>query len=187
MHYLNPEWGCEGMNGILSIKADSFEERKNSTLRIWVPVRSFWDFWTWVRLEELGLPISLIPSMFGAFFWNSSLRVDSFIQLLYSLCKGFFHYLLCIPIYFCGVFFPFLPWVLGLISLLALVASYPMLSARLPRWPGANGGLLAYHISIALVHFILLVFYFPVKVIIFVRGNGSIDKKCTFTLSQLNF
>lgn len=42
-------------------------------------------------------------------FWNSFLRVDSFIQLLYSLCKAFFHYLLCIPIYFCGVFLSISP------------------------------------------------------------------------------
>ena len=164
------------------------KERKNSTLKDLGPrtVRSFWDFWTWVHLEELGLPISLMLCLMLSSEIHSCVLIISL--LLCSLCKGFFHYLLCIPIYYCGVFLSISPLsAFGLISLFALVASYPMLSARLPRWPGANGGLLAYHISIALVHFILLVFYFPVKVIIFVRGNGSVDKKYTFTLSQLNF
>lgn len=153
---------------------------------------AFWECWffsilwrTWVLgqwevSESFGLGFtykSLTCQSATCYVWWFLLKfilgIVGFIQLLYRLWKRF----LSLP-----AVHPHLPlWVFsfhlslesfGLISLFTVVDSYPMLSAKTPRWPDA------YHNSTSVVHLILLVFFFfvIVKVIIFMRGHGSIDK-----------
>lgn len=93
--------------------------------------------------------------MFDDFFWNSFLGLLVSFSCFTISENGFFHYLLCIPIYHCGVFLSISPLSsFGLISLFTVVDSYPKLSAKPPRWPDA------YHNSTSVVHLILLVFFF---------------------------
>lgn len=131
--------------------------------------------------------VNQLHAMSDDFFWNSSFRIAGFIQLLYSLWKGSSHCLLYILIYHCGYFYFLLShecfWFNFFICCGCLLAQTICQTTKM-AWCWWRT---AYHMNISVVHFILLVFYFSLIVPVFIKGLGSIDQKCKFTLFQLNF
>lgn len=110
-------------------------------------------------------------AMFDDFFWNSFLwLLVSFSHFTVSE-KGFSHCLLCIPFYHCGVFPSMSPLsAFGSISFFTVVSSYPMLPARLSRWPDTNEKLL---ITTVYLLYILSFWYF-----IFCTGDHTYERSC---------
>lgn len=134
-------------------------------------VGSFWEFWTWIHLEEFDMPISymlclMISSEIHSWdCWFHSVALPSLKTVSFTTCCAS-------PFTTVGFFFPSLPWVLlvwFLYSLwLTLIPSY-LLSHQ--------DGLML--ITTAHLLYILsswYFFFFIVKAIIFMRGHGSIDK-----------
>lgn len=133
-------------------------------------VGSFWEFWTWIHLEEFDMPISymlclMISSEIHSWdCWFHSVALPSLKTVSFTTCCAS-------PFTTVGFFFPSLPWVLlvwFLYSLwLTLIPSY-LLSHQ--------DGLML----ITTAHLLYILsswyFFFIVKAIIFMRGHGSIDK-----------
>lgn len=173
------------MHNALNTRKTEFHEHWKGDVREWCSENQGWFFLyiegfgsrgsqKFLRFLDLDSSRKVwhanqLRAMFDDFFWNS------FLWLLVSFSyftvseKGLPHCLLCIPFYHCGGFLSMSPLsAFGSIYFFTVVASCPMLPAKPPRWPDANGELFS---TTTYLLYILFLWYF-----IFCKGDHICER-----------
>ena len=157
--------------GILRTKTVSFCTAKDLSLG---PLTRFWDFWTWIHLEELGMPNSYMLCL-TIFEIHSCVLLVSFSY--FTVSKKVTLSTCCVShLSLWGFLLPSLPWVVSVQFLCLLWLS---LGGQLVK-----GG--------CLPHWSICCTYCPLGNLFFCKGDickmpWLYRQKYTFTLFQLNF